>query len=219
MAVAFIRKSSNTGATSSVSASLTGVAAGSLLVVCANRNGNGTFSCSGGGTWTQAVVSSGSQNSCVIFYMANAAAGNYTVTVSSSGASSMAMNMSEYSGAAATSVLTAASGNVGYGTAITSGNVNGALDGVRVLQCSCTTTAGPTITGQGSWAFTEAVFPSNLRYYEYRRGIATAGLENPTATISSDQDWTTVHAAFAPAPAASSSIPIFRNYYSQQGDC
>lgn len=200
------------GTTGGISAQLTGVQTGDLLVMTLyERDGNTITSVADdvNGAWTAAVNRAATAARTGIYYFPNSAAGNPTITLTISGTSPRDMNVSAWSGIQTSSTLNT-TGNAGNTstTSQTHGSITPSASSLIIASLGAGSATGGSTLNTGFTALNiDAGASSQRQIYSYRTGFTgTINVtETTTNTLSSDG----VDAAFLESAAAATSPKFF----------
>lgn len=210
-APALVQNTTQAGFLTSPTITLSGVAAGNLLVLCLGGNGTSVTSVvdSSGNTVSTGVAMSGSPRGAGIYYVANTSSGSHTLTVTFSGSSPNELLMvGEYSGAATTAPLDQASTiATGTGNALTSPSITPSVNGELLSACAIQATAGDAFSGwTNSFTQIATITTSDSGAWAYQVQTTAAAI---TAGVNANgnTNWAIGVVSFKAASGGSSAPP------------
>jgi len=209
MAVAFVQgpvASEVNGATTVNITFASTPAAGNLIVAAGTIwGGNQTLSCSDnkGNTYAEAVTRlQGTQLRAEINYAANiASSATFTVTMTASASTNMALGINEYSGADTVPLNLTNNNGAASGTAITAGSVS--PSGTDLIFGVATLTAETSLTAAATWTTRQDHdnSPDGANTQLSAIDKFATGAQNATWTGGSSTEWSAVVATFMAAGA------------------
>jgi hypothetical protein len=198
-------------------ASLTGVVSGDLLLACIyERDGTAITGVSDdiNGSWTQAVTRGAIAARIGIFYFANAASGNPTITAAIAGTAPKGFNVSAWSGVVTSSPLDT-TGNAGNNAAgmppndQTHGSITPSAASLIITATGYGNDPGAITLHSGFTALTNdtTILEHARQSWAYKPGHT--GTINPTHVSTNSQSSDAVCAAFLEAAVVAATTPMF----------
>lgn len=204
--ITYVRSAKGESCSGSISATLSGVTSGNLIVVgVTNENGSVMVSDNKGNLYTKAI-SSTSGDASGIWYASGVVGGTVTVTARPSSSGCVTVVPVEYSGAAVTSVLDKTSLAAGTGTAVSSGNTSSTTQAQELVfgVMSFSNYARIPITAGSGFAMRQSesdnVGPEAIGVED--QSAPTIGAANPTFILGQSASWKGIVSTFKPVTSA-----------------
>lgn len=209
MAIAFVRQASTSGTAQPLAVTIS-TAAGNFLIACISASGDDITGVtdSAGNTWTQAVtkVITNETRSAQIWYTANAAAVTSVSVAHSNSAATVYVNVSEWSGLAASTPGDGTSSDTGTSTDILVGSVATANASDLLIATNIHVNWATNTAARDS--FTDLTTASTSWHNSAYRIVGVTGTYTTSWGMSTSQKWAGVIAAFKEASATQYQQPV-----------
>lgn len=208
----YVQSTYASGNATLVTMSLSNVIAGDLLVgyfMQYQASGSVQVSDNLNGAWTRVLGQKfdGNSGDEALFYVANAKAGNTTVSVSAASGTYLQATAAEYAGVTASSPLDQAQQSYGSGAAMTTPSTAAVPAGELVYSAVVTGTSFGSATpgSTGGVAFQMRAQTSDIAAEDVL--ASSAGAQQGAMTFSQPADWNAVVATFKPAKGSGTPTP------------